>query len=119
MATHHSTTGGGSDEELGTEPVRHTRLPVSPPMRLTRQHSHLPPSSLLAYEQAFLDDGDEGDEVLADLEDGVGAPPDSDGDGDDAADGAMCAQVHTTWVLIEQATGKPKRVPEWMLDLFA
>ena len=25
----------------------------------------------------------------------------------DAEDGAMCAQVITTWVLIEQATGKP------------
>ena len=37
----------------------------------------------------------------------------------DAADGAMCAQVKTTWVLIEQATGKPKRVPPWMLELFA
>ena len=37
----------------------------------------------------------------------------------DAADGAMCAQVVTTWVLIEQATGRPKRVPPWMLELFA
>lgn len=37
----------------------------------------------------------------------------------DAADGAMCAQVKTTWVLIEQASGKPKRVPPWMLELFA
>ena len=37
----------------------------------------------------------------------------------DAADGAMCAQVITTWVLIEQATGKPKRVPPWMLEMFA
>jgi acyl-CoA thioester hydrolase len=37
----------------------------------------------------------------------------------DAEDGAMCAQVITTWVLIEQATGKPKRVPPWMLELFA
>ncbi len=36
----------------------------------------------------------------------------------DAADGAMCAQVITTWVLIEQATGRPKRVPPWMLELF-
>jgi acyl-CoA thioester hydrolase len=37
----------------------------------------------------------------------------------DAADGAMCAQVITTWVLIEQATGKPRRVPAWMLEMFA
>jgi len=37
----------------------------------------------------------------------------------DAEDGAMCAQVLTTWVLIEQASGRPKRVPPWMLDLFA
>ena len=41
----------------------------------------------------------------------------------DAADGSqglsMCAQVVTTWVLIEQATGKPKRVPPWMLEMFA
>jgi len=37
----------------------------------------------------------------------------------DAADGAMCAQVVTTWVLIEQATGRPKRVPPWMLEMFA
>lgn len=37
----------------------------------------------------------------------------------DAADGAMCAQVITTWVLIEQATGRPRRVPGWMLEMFA
>ena len=37
----------------------------------------------------------------------------------DAADGAMCAQVKTTWVLIEQATGRPKRVPPWMMEMFA
>ena len=37
----------------------------------------------------------------------------------DAADGAMCAQVVTTWVLIEQATGRPKRVPPWMVEMFA
>jgi acyl-CoA thioester hydrolase len=41
-------------------------------------------------------------------------------DADDGAlGGVMCAQVKTTWVLIEQATGKPKRVPPWMLELFA
>ena len=37
----------------------------------------------------------------------------------DAADGAMCAQVRTTWVLIEQATGRPRRVPPWMTEMFA
>ena len=37
----------------------------------------------------------------------------------DADDGAMCAQVKTTWVLIEQATGRPKRVPPWMVEMFA
>jgi acyl-CoA thioester hydrolase len=37
----------------------------------------------------------------------------------DAADGAMCAQVTTTWCLIEQATGRPKRVPPWMMEMFA
>ena len=31
---------------------------------------------------------------------------------------SMCAQIVTTWVLIEQATGKPRRVPPWMLALF-
>ena len=37
----------------------------------------------------------------------------------DGPDGAMCAQVKTTWVLIEQATGRPRRVPPWMLEMFA
>jgi acyl-CoA thioester hydrolase len=36
----------------------------------------------------------------------------------DGPDGQMCAQVATTWVLIEQATGRPRRVPAWMLELF-
>jgi len=36
----------------------------------------------------------------------------------DAADGAMCAQVKTVWCLIEQATGRPKRVPAWMMQMF-
>ena len=36
----------------------------------------------------------------------------------DDADGGMCAQVRTTWVLVEQATGKPRRVPAWMLEMF-
>jgi acyl-CoA thioester hydrolase len=37
----------------------------------------------------------------------------------DGPDGAMCAQVVTTWVLIEQATGKPRRVPDWMMEMFS
>lgn len=36
----------------------------------------------------------------------------------DGPDGAMCAQVVTTWVLVEQATGRPRRVPEWITALF-
>jgi acyl-CoA thioester hydrolase len=36
----------------------------------------------------------------------------------DGPDGAMCAQVVTTWVLIEQATGRPRRVPRWMVEMF-
>lgn len=36
----------------------------------------------------------------------------------DGPDGQMCAQVHTTWVLIEQATGRPRRVPEAITALF-
>ena len=37
----------------------------------------------------------------------------------DAADGAMCAQIITTWVFIDQATRRPPRVPDWILPLFA
>ena len=37
----------------------------------------------------------------------------------DHPDGQMCAQIQTTWVLIEQATGRPRRVPEWITALFA
>jgi acyl-CoA thioester hydrolase len=37
----------------------------------------------------------------------------------DAPDGAMCAQAKTTWVLIEQATGRPRRVLPWMLEMFS
>ncbi|TAL31421.1 MAG: acyl-CoA thioesterase [Phenylobacterium sp.] len=36
----------------------------------------------------------------------------------DGPDGQMCAQIHTTWVLIEQATGRPRRVPEWITEMF-
>ena len=37
----------------------------------------------------------------------------------DGPDGQMCAQVHTTWVLIEQSTGRPRRVPDWITAMFA
>ena len=37
----------------------------------------------------------------------------------DHPDGGLCAQVHTTWVLIEQATGRPRRVPESITAMFA
>lgn len=36
----------------------------------------------------------------------------------DGPDGAMCAQVRTVWCLIEQASGRPRRVPERMVSLF-
>mgnify|MGYP001258087108 FL=1 len=36
----------------------------------------------------------------------------------DGPDGQMCAQVKTTWVLIEQATGRPRRVPPHMVQMF-
>ena len=36
----------------------------------------------------------------------------------DDAEGQMCAQVHTTWVLIEQGTGRPRRVPGWITGMF-
>jgi acyl-CoA thioester hydrolase len=37
----------------------------------------------------------------------------------DGPDGAMCAQVVTTWVLIEKASGRPRRVPERLVQAFA
>jgi acyl-CoA thioester hydrolase len=37
----------------------------------------------------------------------------------DADGAAMCAQVRTTWCLVEQATGRPRRVPDWMVAAFA
>lgn len=36
----------------------------------------------------------------------------------DGPDGAMCAQVVTTWCLIERATGRPRRVPTELVDRF-
>lgn len=36
----------------------------------------------------------------------------------DHPDGQMCAQVRTTWVLVEQATGRPRRVADEMMQMF-
>jgi acyl-CoA thioester hydrolase len=36
----------------------------------------------------------------------------------DGPDGAWCARVRTVWCLIEAASGRPRRVPDWMVDLF-
>jgi acyl-CoA thioester hydrolase len=36
----------------------------------------------------------------------------------DGPDGAMCAQAYTTWCLVDAASGRPKRVPAWMLETF-
>jgi acyl-CoA thioester hydrolase len=36
----------------------------------------------------------------------------------DGPDGAMCAQARTTWVLVEQATGRPRRVPDRLVEMF-
>lgn len=36
----------------------------------------------------------------------------------DGPDGSMCAQVRTVWCLIEKATGRPRRVPERMVEMF-
>ena len=32
--------------------------------------------------------------------------------------GEMCAQVKTTWVLIDRASGRPRRVPEHLVAAF-
>lgn len=37
----------------------------------------------------------------------------------DGPDGAMCAQARTVWCLIEQASRRPRRVPPWMVEMFA
>jgi acyl-CoA thioester hydrolase len=37
----------------------------------------------------------------------------------DGPDGAICSQTRTTWCLIDAATGRPKRVPDWMPATFA
>jgi len=36
----------------------------------------------------------------------------------DGPDGAMCAQARTTWCLIEQSTGRPRRIPTEMVARF-
>lgn len=36
----------------------------------------------------------------------------------DGPDGAMSAQVRTVWVLIDKASGRPKRVPPHMVEMF-
>jgi acyl-CoA thioester hydrolase len=36
----------------------------------------------------------------------------------DGPDGAMCAQARTVWCLVEQASGRPRRVPGWMVEMF-
>ena len=37
----------------------------------------------------------------------------------DGPDGAMCAQAHTVWCLVEQVSGRPRRVPAWMVETFS
>jgi acyl-CoA thioester hydrolase len=37
----------------------------------------------------------------------------------DGPDGQMCAQVRTVWCLIEKTTGRPRRVPPEMVEMFA
>ncbi len=36
----------------------------------------------------------------------------------DGPDGQMCAQTRSEWVLIDAATKRPARVPEWMETMF-
>jgi acyl-CoA thioester hydrolase len=37
----------------------------------------------------------------------------------DGPDGAMCAQARTVWCLIDQASGRPRRVPPWIVETFS
>jgi acyl-CoA thioester hydrolase len=37
----------------------------------------------------------------------------------DGPDGAMCAQARTVWCLLDVATRRPHRVPDWVAPLFA
>ena len=36
----------------------------------------------------------------------------------DGPDGAMCAQARTVWCLVDVESRRPRRVPEWMVELF-
>lgn len=36
----------------------------------------------------------------------------------DGPDGAMCAQARTVWCLVDVERRRPRRVPEWMVELF-
>lgn len=36
----------------------------------------------------------------------------------DGPDGAMCAQARTVWCLVDMATRRPARVPDWVPALF-
>ena len=37
----------------------------------------------------------------------------------DGPDGEMCAQTRSEWVLVDAATKRPARVPEWMEEMFS
>lgn len=37
----------------------------------------------------------------------------------DGPDGAMCAQARTVWCLVDAQTRRPRRVPDWMVAMFA
>ena len=37
----------------------------------------------------------------------------------DGPDGQVCAQAHSDWCLIDAATRRPTRVPDWMVAMFA
>jgi acyl-CoA thioester hydrolase len=37
----------------------------------------------------------------------------------DGPDGGMCAQARTVWCLIELPSRRPRRVPAWMVEMFA
>ena len=36
----------------------------------------------------------------------------------DGPDGAMCAQARTVWCLVDAEHGRPRRVPQWMVEAF-
>jgi acyl-CoA thioester hydrolase len=37
----------------------------------------------------------------------------------DGPDGAMCAQAHTVWCLVEKAGARPRRVPPRLVEIFS